>query len=425
MAKLDSTTIYGDLTTTGNFIIPIVCGTTCVTSPIVCATTTAVAPDISTTWICAYNGDVMGIGAGETGACLKANAGAGETLWLGAESGLKIVSSPDNWASLWAGRNEATLVDTAGKSTFPNCVTGTIFCGTNCMRAPTVCGSTSVSSPYICADGIRLENSTGRAGLLQVNRLGSCAYAGIDIDFSATANWALMGHETLAGLYDDTCKEWAFLYARNAGISLYNNCLVKLCTNSTGAAVCGTLCTITTGKGICDTSGYLCMGGASGFYLYGGATNIQMYASSTTSYMRYSNATKVNTLTNGACITGCGFATDFVASSDCRLKRCVEPITSALSTVSALCGVCYQLCADESGVNRIGLIAQDVEKVLPEVVTHSIPNNDKESLEEPSKFDEELGITYDKLTAVLIEAVKELKTQNECLQFQINELRKK
>jgi len=36
-----------------------------------------------------------------------------------------------------------------------------------------------------------------------------------------------------------------------------------------------------------------------------------------------------------------------------------------------------------------------------------------------------LGIKYDKLTAILIEAVKELKQQNECLQLQLNEIKNK
>jgi hypothetical protein len=39
---------------------------------------------------------------------------SGEYVWLGGESGVKVVSSPDNMSSGWAGRHEATLIDTAG-----------------------------------------------------------------------------------------------------------------------------------------------------------------------------------------------------------------------------------------------------------------------------------------------------------------------
>ena len=57
---------------------------------------------------------------------------------------------------------------------------------------------------------------------------------------------------------------------------------------------------------------------------------------------------------------------------------------------------------------QIGLIAQDVEKVLPELV-HTDSDGYK-------------SLSYDKLTAVLVEAVKELKAQNEKLQARVEAL---
>ncbi len=64
----------------------------------------------------------LGIGAGEMEATLKGNLGTSETIWLGAESGVKIVSSSDNMATGWAGRHEATLVNSAGDSSFPGAI---------------------------------------------------------------------------------------------------------------------------------------------------------------------------------------------------------------------------------------------------------------------------------------------------------------
>jgi len=168
---------------------------------------------------------------------------------------------------------------------------------------------------------------------------------------------------------------------------------------------------------------YIC--GVSGVYMYGGAS-LNAYVTSTGAYLRYGGVTKLNTITNGVCVTGCGCATDWIASSDCRLKTCIEPITGALSTVTQLCGVCYQLCADEKHENRIGLIAQDVEKILPVVVSHTTKIVEEENPnEEPNEYDDLLGIKYDKLTAVLIEAIKEQQTQITCLQQEINELKNK
>lgn len=136
------------------------------------------------------------------------------------------------------------------------------------------------------------------------------------------------------------------------------------------------------------------------------------------------------------CLCGNGFnisaagvitGTDHVATSDCHLKTCIKPIMGALSTVIKLQGICYQLCDDEKHLNQIGLNAQDVEKILPVVVACS------ESNEEDKKYGingYKLGIKYDKLTAILIEAIKEQQLQikeNEkqirCLCLELNYMR--
>lgn len=52
-----------------------------------------------------------------------------EFLYVNAESGLQVNSSPDNWASGWAGRNTATICAANGTSSFPSTVTATLFSG--------------------------------------------------------------------------------------------------------------------------------------------------------------------------------------------------------------------------------------------------------------------------------------------------------
>ena len=56
----------------------------------------------------AQTGDYLGIGAGETSGQMSGNL-SGEHLWLGAEGNINLVSTDDNWASGWAGRNETHL----------------------------------------------------------------------------------------------------------------------------------------------------------------------------------------------------------------------------------------------------------------------------------------------------------------------------
>jgi hypothetical protein len=135
----------------------------------------------------------------------------------------------------------------------------------------------------------------------------------------------------------------------------------------------------------------------------------------------YNNLQKLYTVTNGICLgANCGFGTDWVATSDCRLKTDIQPITNALSVVNQLCGICYKLCDDIENENRIGLIAQNVLPILPEVVSRSQPSEDDVKY---GITDDKLGIKYDKLTALLIEAIKEQQEQINELKLEIEKIK--
>ena len=117
----------------------------------------------------------------------------------------------------------------------------------------------------------------------------------------------------------------------------------------------------------------------------------------------------------------CGCAVDWVATSDCRKKKNIIPISNALSMVTCFCGVCYDFC--ENNAPDIGLIAQDVEKIEPRLVTTATP-----SPEEKDMFgieDQVYGLKYDKFAGLFVEAIKELKAENEQLRKEINELKEK
>ncbi|UCC45437.1 MAG: tail fiber domain-containing protein [Candidatus Zixiibacteriota bacterium] len=100
--------------------------------------------------------------------------------------------------------------------------------------------------------------------------------------------------------------------------------------------------------------------------------------------------------------------------SDGRLKENVTPVTDALDKISKLRGVNFEWHSDESDEMRlpkgrqIGVIAQEVERVLPEVV--NTPDDGYKSVD------------YGKLTAVLIEAVKEQQQTIDELKAQLEEL---
>lgn len=88
-----------------------------------------------------------------------------------------------------------------------------------------------------------------------------------------------------------------------------------------------------------------------------------------------------------------------LAMSDRNLKSEIEPIRNALGLIEQLEGVYY--VPKDSGQNRqMGLIAQDVQKVLPEVVINVGKDGDKL-----------LAVAYGNIIGVLINAVKELSIE--------------
>jgi hypothetical protein len=97
-------------------------------------------------------------------------------------------------------------------------------------------------------------------------------------------------------------------------------------------------------------------------------------------------------------------AGDITTNSDLRLKTNIKQLDNALYRVSKLEGVTYNLKADPDGRLHTGLIAQDVQDVIPEAV---IENEDGIK-----------SVAYGNLVGLLVEAIKEQ-------QVQINELRSK
>ena len=102
------------------------------------------------------------------------------------------------------------------------------------------------------------------------------------------------------------------------------------------------------------------------------------------------------------------YATDFVASSDLRYKNIISGLPNAVNSVKQLVGVKYfwnELAKTRKGVStsesQVGLIAQDVQIVLPEAIGGT---------------SDDLGVKYDKIIPLLVEAIKELAERVERLE---------
>ena len=98
------------------------------------------------------------------------------------------------------------------------------------------------------------------------------------------------------------------------------------------------------------------------------------------------------------------------AFSDIRVKKNILTIDDALNKTLRLRGVTYDRI-DQDNIRQTGLIAQDVEKVLPEAVITS-PNGDIEDFK---------SVAYGNLVGLLVESIRELNNKIERLESLIKE----
>jgi hypothetical protein len=118
--------------------------------------------------------------------------------------------------------------------------------------------------------------------------------------------------------------------------------------------------------------------------------------------------------TNGCVKNFAGTGIAGTCPSDRRFKKEITPFGSVLNELTALQPVHYYWRAEDFPTRRFGnsrsygLIAQDVEHVLPELVA--------------TDSDGYKAVDYSQLPVLTIQAVKELKTENDALKERVTEL---
>ena len=123
------------------------------------------------------------------------------------------------------------------------------------------------------------------------------------------------------------------------------------------------------------------------------------------------NAANVGELHNSGNVRASGT----ILTSDKRYKKDIESLDNALSKVLQLEGVSYTYKDEferfdaDKGKTQIGFIAQDVQKVLPELVS------------DDGTEDAYLGIRYANMSAVLVEAIKEQNEQFQNMQEELDQ----
>jgi hypothetical protein len=160
-------------------------------------------------------------------------------------------------------------------------------------------------------------------------------------------------------------------------------------------------------------------GGGYGYIGYGAAPTASAYvyyANDTASIITFASggiqtytapigtAGNAISFTNGPYVSFGG--TSWTSSSDARLKNITGEIENALDKVNSLRAARFTWKNDPSAKPQIGLIAQDLEAVLPEVVVYP-PENARDGV----SIDPYLGVNYTEVIPLLVAAIKELKAE--------------
>jgi hypothetical protein len=124
-----------------------------------------------------------------------------------------------------------------------------------------------------------------------------------------------------------------------------------------------------------------------------------------TSSVSFKNLNTSGSITSIGAITSRGDITAFASSSDVRKKENIIKIDNALEKVLSVSGYTYNFIGDDRKIT--GVIAQEIEKVLPEAVYEI----DDESFGSKTK-----AVRYGNIVGLLIEAIKDLNAE-------INELK--
>ena len=165
-----------------------------------------------------------------------------------------------------------------------------------------------------------------------------------------------------------------------------------------------------------------------GNYDYGGSTYIRGYADSDIYFYR-DGSNKMQTVSNGMQVNGTLYVTGDVYTnySDIRLKTVIAPVTGALEKVLQLNAFYYTAneLAQSYGFTtevKVGLSAQDVKKVQPEAVTPAAfdVSEDRTGSKSGENY---LGVDYERLVPLLIEAIKEQQQQIDGLKAELAALK--
>ena len=298
-------------------------------------------------------------------------------------------------------------------------------------------GTTTPTTKFQVADDLYVDSTLSFVGVNRSNRIGA-EYFGIR---------APVGDNTYGGMYisTDTNGGWPFYgYAAGGNADMWTyydgqtdkwhlcNNGIKFTVDGTGNVGIGTTSPTyplhvvnSTTQGVTNAGSFE-INGVSGFAVLGWShsqdgyghgvwgqsdgdigTGVYGYATSSSGYNNIGVRGDCNSPTGYDFFAG-GTGIDYGTNSSIRWKRNIQPIDDPLRMIDAMRGVFFDWDQAHGGRHAVGMIGEEVGKVLPEIVAY----------EPDGKY--VTGMDYSKLTPLLVEAVKALRAEKD---KQLEELR--
>jgi len=279
-----------------------------------------------------------------------------------------------------------------------------------------------------------VDVATGNYGTVKVDDDRGVTWAG----YAIRDDWVFMSNGAAgSGIYDDTDNVWMTRWYRGGATELYWDGAAKAATTSTGFAITGNLTT----TGSIQPSGIIITKGNASAFTGANDTTLSVRSSGT------STAASMSFHRPGAYAMNLGLDTDnhfklggwsastvkhtwqnngtylatgdiYAYYSDERLKTKHGKIKNAIEKINSIETFYYthnekakELGFEDDERMHVGVSAQTVEKVMPEVVALAPVDNNGSGVS--ISGEDYKTVQYEKLVPLLIEAIKELKAEIE------------
>ena len=399
--------VTGNVYASNALVSPLILGTSLVGTHygVIAGSNTVSASSITCTSLSAGAGTVSGThsGSGASLTNLPLNQFSGLTA-----GGVAYGSATTTIATNSAGTSgQALLSGGAGAPTWGTL--GLAYGGTGQTSAQSAINALAgavTSAQYLRGNGTNVVMSAIQASDVPTLNQNTSGSSGSCTGNSATATTAAACSGNSA-----TATTAASCSGNSATATTAASCSGNSATATSAGALTGRPSITVAGLSTSDgTNGFIVLSNGSG--ANPGYTAFYNNAGTRVGYCGWNNGSQLmleveNGYTGWYCsgtFTGSG---DVIAYSDAKLKTDLQIIDNALDKVSQINGYTFVRTDKDDKTRKAGLIAQEVRKVLPEVVTES---------------DGTLGVSYGNMVALLVEALKEERKAREALEERISQL---